>query len=128
MTWIPRFLRPAPHIARVSIEQAKKIYPKLRWQVLESTFIGYATFYLVRNNLPVVSKEMGQALSYSKDQIGNMLAMMVAVYGLGRFLMGALSDRCNPRYFMPLGLLLTAACNFAFSAASTYPVHLTLWA
>ncbi|MGD0482133.1 MAG: MFS transporter [Terracidiphilus sp.] len=128
MTWIPRFLRPAPHIARVSAEQAKKIYPKLRWQVLESTFIGYAAFYLVRNNLPVVSKEMGQALVYSKDQIGDMLAIMVAVYGLGRFVMGSLSDRSNPRYFMSLGLLATAACNFAFAAVHSYPAHLALWA
>jgi OPA family glycerol-3-phosphate transporter-like MFS transporter len=127
MTLVPRFLRPAPHIARVSEEQIQKIYPRLRWQILESTFIGYATFYLVRNNLPVVSKEMGQALSYSKDQIGDMLAVMVAVYGLGRFLMGSLSDRSNPRYFMPLGLLATAACNFAFAAASSYPAHLALW-
>ena len=116
MTWIPRFLRPAPHIARVSAEQAQKIYPKLRWQILESTFIGYAAFYLVRNNLPVVSKEMGQALVLSKDQIGDMLALMVAVYGLGRFVMGSLSDRSNPRYFMALGLLATAVCNFAFAA------------
>ena len=109
-------------------EQANKIYPKLRWRVLESTFIGYATFYLVRNNLPVVSKEMGQALVYSKDQIGDMLAVMVAVYGLGRFVMGSLSDRSNPRYFMSLGLLLTAACNFAFAGVSSYPAHLALWA
>jgi len=128
MTWIPRLLRPAPHIARVSAEQAQKIYPKLRWQVLESTFIGYAAFYLVRNNLPVVSKEMGQALVLSKDQIGDMLALMVAVYGLGRFVMGSLSDRSNPRYFMPLGLILTAICNFAFGAVSSYHVQLALWA
>ena len=128
MTWIPRFLRPAPHIARVQAEQAQKVYPKLRWQVLESTFIGYAAFYLVRNNLPVVSKEMGQALAYNKDQIGNMLAVMVAVYGLGRFVMGSLSDRSNPRYFMSLGLLATAACNFAFAAVHSYPAHLALWA
>ena len=127
MTWIPRFLRPAPHIARVSAEQAQKIYPKLRWQVLESTFIGYAAFYLVRNNLPVVSKEMGQALVLSKDQIGDMLALMVAVYGLGRFVMGSLSDRSNPRYFMALGLLATAGCNFAFAAVHSYPAHLALW-
>jgi OPA family glycerol-3-phosphate transporter-like MFS transporter len=127
MTWIPRFLCPAPHIARVSAEQAQKIYPKLRWQILESTFIGYAAFYLVRNNLPVVSKEMGQALVLSKDQIGDMLALMVAVYGLGRFVMGSLSDRSNPRYFMALGLLATAACNFAFAAVHSYPAHLALW-
>jgi OPA family glycerol-3-phosphate transporter-like MFS transporter len=127
MTWIPRFLCPAPHIARVSAEQAQKIYPKLRWQILESTFIGYAAFYLVRNNLPVVSKEMGQALVLSKDQIGDMLALMVAVYGLGRFVMGSLSDRSNPRYFMALGLLATAVCNFAFAAVHSYPAHLALW-
>ena len=127
MTWIPRFLCPAPHIARVSAEQAQKIYPKLRWQILESTFIGYAAFYLVRNNLPVVSKEMGQALVLSKDQIGDMLALMVAVYGLGRFVMGSLSDRSNPRYFMALGLLATAGCNFAFAAVHSYPAHLALW-
>jgi len=127
MTWIPRFLCPAPHIARVSAEQAQKIYPKLRWQILESTFIGYAAFYLVRNNLPVVSKEMGQALVLSKDQIGDLLALMVAVYGLGRFVMGSLSDRSNPRYFRALGLLATAACNFAFAAVHSYPAHLALW-
>ncbi len=121
-------MRPAPHLARVSAEAARKIYPKLRRQVLESVFIGYAVFYLVRNNLPVVSKEMGQALNYSKDQIGDMLAVMVAVYGLGRFVMGSLSDRSNPRYFMSLGLLATAACNFAFAAAGSYRAHLALWA
>ena len=41
--------------------------------------------------------------------------------------MGAWSDRSNPRYFMPAGLLLTALCNFAFGATSSYPTHLALW-
>src|SRR5208283_414474 len=84
------------HIARLPDEQVRELYPKFRWRILESTFIGYATFYLVRNNLPVVSKEMGQALHYSKSQIGDLLA-------------------------------LTALCNFAFGAVSSYPVHLALW-
>jgi OPA family glycerol-3-phosphate transporter-like MFS transporter len=123
-----RFLQPAEHIARLPDAQVKQLYPKLRWRILESTFIGYATFYLVRNNLPVVSKEMGQALAYSKDQIGDILAISVAAYGLGRFIMGSLSDRSNPRYFMPIGLLLTALCNFAFATVSSYPVHMALWA
>ena len=58
--------RPAPHVARLPDDQVRRLYPRLRWRILESTFIGYATFYFVRNNLPVVSKEMGQALGYSK--------------------------------------------------------------
>jgi OPA family glycerol-3-phosphate transporter-like MFS transporter len=121
------FFQPAPHIARLPDERVKRIYPKMRWQILESTFIGYATFYLVRNNLPVVSMEMGRALHYSKDQIGDLLAVTAISYGVGKFVLGTWSDQSNPRYFMPLGLLLTALCNFAFSAVSSYPAHLALW-
>jgi len=120
-------LRPAPAIARLPDPQIRKLYPQMRWRILESTFIGYATFYFVRNNLPVVSKEMGQALGYGKAQIGDMLALTAIAYGIGKFLMGAWSDRSNPRYFMPAGLLLTALCNFAFGAVSSYPLHLALW-
>lgn len=128
MSWNFPLLRPAPHIPRVSQEQAQRLYPRMRWQILESTFIGYAVFYFVRNNLPIVSREMGQSLHYSKGQVGNILAATAITYGVGKLFMGAWSDRSNPRYFMPLGLLLTALCNFAFGAASSYPVHLSLWA
>jgi OPA family glycerol-3-phosphate transporter-like MFS transporter len=127
VTWNPPFLRPAVHIPRLPDEQVKRVYPRLRWQILESTFIGYAIFYLVRNNLPVVSKEIGQSLNYSKGQIGNLLAVTAISYGVGKFFMGAWSDRSNPRYFMPLGLFFTALCNFAFAGASSYAVHLVLW-
>ena len=128
MNWIARLLRPAPHIPPLPREQAQRLYPKMRWQILESTFIGYATFYFVRNNLPVVSREMGQALHYSMEQVGNILAATAISYGVGKLFMGLWSDRSNPRYFMPLGLVLTAICNFAFGAASSYHVQLALWA
>ncbi len=122
-----RYLRPAPHQPRLLDEDVQRIYPKMRWRILEATFIGYATFYLVRNNFPVVSKEMGEALAYTKSEIGDMLAATAIAYGLGKFLMGSLSDRSNPRTFMATGLLLTALSNFAFGWVSGYWVHLTLW-
>ena len=127
MSSLRRLFRPAPHMQRLPDTQIRKLYPKLRWQILESTFIGYATFYLVRNNLPVISKEMGQSLGYGKSQIGDLLALTALAYGLGKFVMGASSDRSNPRYFMPAGLMLTALCNFLFGSLSSYPVHLVLW-
>jgi MFS transporter, OPA family, glycerol-3-phosphate transporter len=127
MSSIAALLRPAPHVARLPEDQIRRAYPRFRWQILESTFVGYAFFYFVRNNLPVVSKEMGQALGYDKSQIGDLLALTAISYGVGKFLMGAWSDRSNPRYFMPLGLVLTAICNFLFGAANSYPVHLALW-
>ena len=100
----------------------------MRGRILESTFIGYATFYFVRNNLPVVSREMGLAMHYSQGQIGNILAVTAITYGVGKLFMGAWSDRSNPRLFMPLGLIVTALCNFAFGASNSYHVHLSLWA
>ena len=119
--------RPAPHVARLPEPQVRKLYPKLRWQIIESTFLGYATFYIVRNNLPVVSREMGQAVGYSKSQIGDLIALTALAYGLGKFVWGAVSDRSNPRYFMAAGMVLTALCNFLFGGASSYPIHLLLW-
>lgn len=128
MSWNIPFLRPAPHVSRLPEQEIKQRYPRFRWQILESTFIGYATFYLVRNNLPIVSKEMGQALHYSKGQIGDLLAFTAISYGIGKFLMGTWSDQSNPRYFMPLGLVLTALCNFAFASVTSYAAHAILWA
>jgi len=122
-----RWLSPAPHLPRLPEAEVARRYPRLRWQILEATFIGYATYYLVRNNLPVVSKEMGEALGYTKSQIGDIIALTAIAYGLGKFLMGAWSDRSNPRFFMPAGLLLTALCNFLFGGSSSYGMHLFLW-
>lgn len=94
---------------------------------MEATFIGYAMFYLVRSNLSPVAKEV-QARELRQghdrhDHGGHRLAS----YGLGKFLLDALSDRSNPRVFMACGLLLTAICNFAFGSVANYWLHLSLW-
>lgn len=122
------FLAPAPQQKRLPDEEIKKRYPAYRWRVMESTFIGYAMFYLVRNNFSVVSKDIQGALHYTKSDIGSILAISAATYGLGKFLMGAVSDRSNPRKFMALGLFLTAICNFAFGGVQNLNIHLWLWA
>ena len=121
------YFSPATHIERLPDEQIKKRYSRCRWGVLESTFTGYATFYLVRNNLSIVSMDMEQALHYSHSMIGNILAITAISYGLGKFLMGSVSDRSNPRKFMAFGLLITAILNLLFGSASHYGIHLLLW-
>jgi OPA family glycerol-3-phosphate transporter-like MFS transporter len=104
-----------------------RLYPIYRWRIFESAFIGYAMFYVVRNNLGVVAKEMGEALNYDKSMLGDIMAATAITYGIGKLLMGYLSDHSNPRKFMFAGLLLTAGCNFAFGAAENFKVHLALW-
>ncbi len=118
---------PAPHVQRLPEDQIRALYPIFRRRILESTFIGYATFYLVRNNLAVVAKDMEAAIHYSHSRIGNILAVTAITYGIGKFVMGAVSDRSDSRKFMAFGLLLTAICNIVFGAVSEYSLHLFLW-
>jgi OPA family glycerol-3-phosphate transporter-like MFS transporter len=120
--WAPPVAPPLPP------EKVARVYPRYRWRALEASFIGYAAFYLVRNNLSTVSKELQVALHYDTKMIGNILAVSAISYGLAKFVMGVIGDRSDARKFMAAGLILTAACNFAFGASTTYAVHLMLWA
>ncbi|QDU80368.1 Glycerol-3-phosphate transporter [Polystyrenella longa] len=128
MSILPSYFKPAPPQPQKSKEEVARLYPQLRLQILSATFIGYGTFYLVRNNLSAVAKEMQGALAYDKSMIGDILAISAISYGLGKLLMGSLSDRSDARKFMAFGLLLTACCNFLFGAVENFPMHLTLWA
>ncbi len=124
---IRRFFAAAPHIPRLPDAEVKRRYPGYRLRILEATFLGYAMFYLVRNNFSVVAKDMKGALGYNDSMVGDILAVTALSYGLGKFLMGAVSDRCDPRKFMAFGLLLTACINFAFGSVHDYHMHLLLW-
>ncbi len=92
-------------------------YRRRRWQVFVGIFIGYAAFYLVRKNfalaIPDILKEYPQ---YSKAALGSAMTGLSIAYGVSKFIMGSVSDRSNPRWFMPLGLLLTAGVTFAFGS------------
>ena len=53
------FFASAPHRDRLPADQIDPQYRRFRFQIMESTFLGYAMFYLVRNNLATVAKDMG---------------------------------------------------------------------
>ena len=101
-------LKPAPFVAPLPAEQVDATYKKLRREVFAGIFMGYAAYYLVRNNLalaiPDILKEFPQ---YSKAELGTALTGLSIAYGVSKFLMGSVSDRSNPKYFLPLGLLLS---------------------
>jgi OPA family glycerol-3-phosphate transporter-like MFS transporter len=123
-----QWLAPPPPAAPLPPDDVRRLYPWYRWRALEATFLGYAMYYLVRNNISVVTLEMQDSLGYSKAMLGRIVAVTALSYGLSKFLMGAVSDRSDPRKFMAIGLLLSAICNFAFGASADYSVHITLWA
>jgi OPA family glycerol-3-phosphate transporter-like MFS transporter len=121
------FLKPAPALDRLPAEQIDPEYRRLRIQVFVGIFLGYAAYYLVRNNFSLAIPDILKAYpQYSKAQLGTAMTGLSMAYGFSKFLMGSVSDRSNPRYFMPLGLLLSCAMLFIAGGVKTVYLSLTL--
>jgi MFS transporter, OPA family, glycerol-3-phosphate transporter len=103
-------LMSAPSVAVAGTSAIDRAYRRNRRSVFAGIFVGYAAYYLVRNNLalaiPDILREYPQ---HSKAELGLALTGLSIAYGVSKFLMGAVSDRSNPKYFLPLGLLLSCA-------------------
>jgi OPA family glycerol-3-phosphate transporter-like MFS transporter len=127
------FLRPAPEVSLLPEPQIDPAYRRLRVQVFLSIFVGYAAYYLVRKNFSLVMPDV-QALhpEHSKAQLGMGLTAVSVAYGFSKFLMGSVSDRSNPRFFMALGLLLScgimALCGLVKEVYASIPLIVFLMA
>ncbi|MEV6773044.1 glycerol-3-phosphate transporter [Nocardia sp. NPDC051030] len=102
------FLAPAPHKERLPEKDIDPYYKRMRWQIFIGIFVGYAAYYLVRKNFALAFPHLIDE-GYSRGQLGLALSALSLAYGVSKFVMGAISDRSNPRLFLPLGLLLSAA-------------------
>ena len=108
------FLKPAPPVAAIVDGRVDREYRTQRRRVFAGIFIGYAAYYLVRNNLALAIPDLLREYpQYSKAELGTALTGLSVAYGISKFLMGSVSDRSNPKYFLPLGLLLSCAVMFA---------------
>jgi OPA family glycerol-3-phosphate transporter-like MFS transporter len=84
-------------------------YRRLRRQVFLGIFFGYAAYYLVRNTMALAIPDiLREHPEHTKAELGTALTALSIAYGLSKFLMGSVSDKSNPRYFLPLGLLLSS--------------------
>jgi OPA family glycerol-3-phosphate transporter-like MFS transporter len=120
------FLRPAPHVAPLPLDRVDSEYRRLRRRVFAGIFVGYAGYYLVRNNLALAIPDLlAEHPEYSKAELGTALTGLSIAYGLSKFLMGSVSDRSNPKYFLPLGLLLSSALMAAFGLYQAFYGSLT---
>ena len=107
----PRWLAiPAPK-PQLSEAEVNAKYPRMRLQVFMGIFIGYATFYLIRNNVPLVTPILTKELGFSNAAIGALSTALLLAYGFSKFFTAMISDRSNARLFLPIGLVLSGVAN-----------------
>jgi glycerol-3-phosphate transporter len=103
------------------------LYRYWRLRILYSCFIGYAVFYFCRVNISMAIPAMQETLGYSKTQLGAIVSALQIIYGIGKFGNGILADRANPRYFMAIGLFLSAIVNIIFGLSYSLALLIVLW-
>ncbi|MDO5750460.1 MAG: MFS transporter [Rothia sp. (in: high G+C Gram-positive bacteria)] len=108
---IPGWLAIPEPVKRLPDAEVDQKYPNMRLQVFMGIFIGYATFYLIRNNVPLVAPILTDQLGFSNTAIGVLSTSLLLAYGFSKFLTAMISDRSNARLFLPIGLVLSSIAN-----------------
>lgn len=105
--------KPKPHIERLADNQVDSTYSRLRWQLFFGIFFGYAGYYLVRKNFSLAMPYLIES-GFSRGELGIALSAVSIAYGLSKFIMGSVSDRSNPRYFLSVGLVMSSLVMLCF--------------
>ncbi|HNW43960.1 MAG TPA: phosphoglycerate transporter protein PgtP [Elusimicrobiales bacterium] len=120
--------KPAPFIEPLPAEKIPAAYRRMRWQMMLSIFAGYTFFYFVRNSFSLAKPYLIKDYGMSKGDVGLVATALAISYGISKFVMGNVSDRSNPRYFMASGLLLSGFVNLVFPTfAGSIGVMFALW-
>ena len=105
-----KFLKPAPFVKRLPEEEIAPTYKRYRIQIFISIYVGYLLYYFVRSNF-ALSKVYLIQQGFTKVEIGLVASALGLSYGISKFVMGNVSDRSNPRYFLAIGLILSGIVN-----------------
>ena len=107
--------------------EERKVFNAWRLRILFAAVFGYAAYYILRQNysfaIPALSAEFG----YTKAELGMVSSAFFVVYGVGKFVNGYFSDRSDARYFMSIGLLLSAIVSFFMGFSESIWIFGGLW-
>ncbi|MDR0715450.1 MAG: MFS transporter, partial [Puniceicoccales bacterium] len=113
---------------KVRLDDVGEQYKYWRGRILYSLVIGYATFYLVRQNFQVATPKMLDELGYTRSEIGWVFSAFAIIYGVGKFVSGMICDRTNARYFMTIGLIGSAVCSLLIGFSNSLAVLVVFYA
>ncbi|MCK5676047.1 MAG: MFS transporter, partial [Verrucomicrobia bacterium] len=122
------FLKSSPDVPRIEDrDEIRKGYRYWRFRSMYSILIGYMGFYFVRKSLAVAMPAIEQEFNIPKAQLGLILTAFGITYGVSKFINGFAGDRSNPRYFMSLGLIVSAIINVFFGLSSGIVAFAFFW-
>ncbi len=116
-----------PIKATVSTFSQKVLFKYWRIRIMYAMMIGYACFYLLRQNYPAAIPHIMAELGYSKIQLGAISSAAAIVYGIGKAIAGYIGDRISARKLMAFGLLMSAFMNFFMGYGSHLSWFLCFW-
>ena len=109
-------------------DSCNKVFKYWRFRTMYSIMIGYAAFYLVRQNFSIAIPAICSDLNITKSDIGIVISIAAILYGIGKCFFGMVGDRYSARYVMTSGLLLSAFVNICMGFSSIIPMFAIFWA
>lgn len=108
-------------------DSCNKVFGYWRFRTMYSIMIGYASFYLVRQNFSIAIPAICSDLQITKADIGIVISVAAILYGIGKCFFGIIGDRYSARYVMASGLLLSAFMNICMGFSSIIPMFALFW-
>ncbi len=96
-------------------------------RIVFTAWVTYAAYYLGRVNLATAIPDIQVDLGFSARQVGLISTGFFWAYAVGQLINGQLGNVLSPRRLVFLGMLLSAALNLVFGAASAWLFLLLLW-
>ena len=109
-------------------DSCNKVFKYWRFRTMYSIMVGYAAFYLVRQNFSIAIPAICADLNITKSDIGIVISIAAILYGIGKCFFGMVGDRYSARYVMASGLLLSAFMNLCMGFSSIIPMFAVFWA
>lgn len=109
-------------------DSCTKVFSYWRSRTMYSIIIGYASFYLIRQNFSLAIPTICSDLGFTKSDIGIVITLGAVIYGIGKCFFGIIGDRYSARYIMFSGLILSAIMNICLGFSSLIPSFMAFWA
>lgn len=103
------------------------LHERIRWSIYICLFLGYSSYYFCRKSYTFVVPALISELNIKKNELGVITSGFAAMYGIGKFSGGLLSDSLSPRTMFTTGMLLTGIINIVIGFTGNVWLLTFLW-